>query len=241
MKSHKPGPQPAHSRAKIAEVAVEIADSDGIDAVSMRGLAAKIGSRATSLYRYVRSKDELLDLMTEAVMGETRFPKRSGRWRTDLRAIAHHTRDTLKRHPWLIGVFGLRMTLGPNNLAAMEATLAALDGHDLDIDDMLTIASTLSTFARGFAAAEIAEQEADARSGLDHEHWMESRARYVEAIRSTGHYPQFMRVVNEAKLPHDPRLRKRRFEAALECVLDGVAARLLRLGPLQKSPSKNKK
>jgi AcrR family transcriptional regulator len=220
------GPQPAHSRARIAEAAVKIADADGIEAASMRRVAAAIGSRATSLYRYVRNKDELLDLMVDLVMEESQPPARSGDWRTDLAAIAHHTRAVIKRHPWMIAISAFRPTLGPNSLASMEATLRALVGHGLDIDGMLVIANALSTFARGYAAGEIAEQQAEARSGLGRERWMETQGQYVEMIRGSGQFPLFMRVVDDAKAPHDPHLMQQGFEQGLQCLLDGVAARL---------------
>jgi AcrR family transcriptional regulator len=225
------GPQPAHSRERIAEAAVKIADADGIGAASMRRVAAEIGSRATSLYRYVRNKDELLDLMVDLVMGETRIPEPSGSepsgdWRADLTAIAHHMRAIVRRHPWMIAISAFRPTLGPNSLASMEATLKALDGRGLDIDGMLVIANALSTFVRGCAAGEIAEQQAEARSGLGREPWMQSQAQYVEMIRGSGRFPLFMRVVDEARTPHDPHLVQQGFEQGLQCLLDGVAARL---------------
>ena len=223
---HSRGPQPAYSRARIAEAAVKIADADGIEAASMRRVAAEIGSRATSLYRYVRNKDELLDLMVDLVMGETQPPAPSGHWRGDLTAIAHHTRAVIKSHPWMIAISAFRPTLGPNSLASMEATLQALDGHGLDIDGMLAIANALSTFARGYAAGEIAEQQAEARSGLGREQWMEIQGRYVEMIRNSGRFPLFMRVVDDAKTPHDPHLVQQGFEQGLQCLLDGIAARM---------------
>jgi len=205
---------------------VKVADADGIEAASMRRVAAEIGSRATSLYRYVRNKDELLELMVELVMGESRIPEPSGDWRADLAAIAHHARAVIKRHPWMIAISAFRPTLGPNSLASMEATLKALDGHGLDIDGMLVIANALSTFARGYAAGEIAEQQAEARSGLGRERWMETQGQYVETIRSSGRFPLFMRVVDDARTPHDPHLVQEGFEQGLQCLLDGVAARL---------------
>jgi AcrR family transcriptional regulator len=221
------GPQPAHSRERIAEAAVKIADADGIEAASMRRVAAEIGSRATSLYRYVRNKDELLDLMVDLVMGEARVSSEpSGNWRADLAAIAHQMRAVVNRHPWMIAISAFRPTLGPNSLASMEATLQALDGHGLDIDGMLMIANALSTFARGYAAGEIAEQQAESRSGLGREPWMAGQAQYVAIIRSSGQFPLFMRVVDEARTPHDPHLVQQGFEQGLECLLDGVAARL---------------
>src|SRR5262245_25957268 len=95
------GPRPAHSRAAIAAAAVRIADAEGLDAVSMRRLAAELGAGATSLYRYVARKDDLLDLMVDAVVGEGPPPAApSGDWRADLREIAYSTRALILRHPW---------------------------------------------------------------------------------------------------------------------------------------------
>jgi AcrR family transcriptional regulator len=219
------GPQPAHSRDRIAEAAVKIADTDGIAAVSMRRVAAEMGTRATSLYRYVRSKEELLDLMVDLVMGETPVPQPSGDWRPDLQMIAHHMRSVIKRHPWMISI-SVRSTLGPNSLAATEATLKALDGHGLDADGMLIIATALSTFTRGYAAGEIAEQQAEMRSGLGREQWMLSQTQYVAMIRESGEYPLFLRIVDEARSPHDPKHEQQGFEQGLECLLDGIAVRL---------------
>ena len=71
------GPQPVYSRAQIAAAAVKIADAEGIGAVSMRRIASELGSGATSLYRYITKKDELLDLMSEAVLEVERLPRPS--------------------------------------------------------------------------------------------------------------------------------------------------------------------
>ena len=219
------GPQPAHSRDRIAGAAVTIADREGLDAVSMRRVAAEIGTKATSLYRYMRSKEELLDLIVDRVLGETAVPLPSGDWRPDLRTIAHHMRSVIKRHPWMIAV-SVRSGFGPNSLAITEAMLKVLDDHGLDADGMLVIASALSTFTRGYAAEEVAEQQAEASSGLSRERWMLSQARYVESIRGSGAYPLFMRIIDDAKTPHDPHIVQRGFEQGLECLLDGIAARL---------------
>ncbi len=220
------GRQPAHSRDGIAEAAVAIADGEGIDAVSMRRVAAEIGTRATSLYRYVRSKEEVLDLMVDLVAGETALAPPSGDWRSDLRAIAHQMRAAIERHPWMISISVFRAPLGPNSLAMTEAILQALNGRRLDIDGMLVVATALSTFARGYAAGAIAERQAEARSGLGHEQWMLSQTQYLAMIRASGAYPLINQVIDDARTPHDPRFVQQGFEQSLECLLDGIAARL---------------
>ena len=219
------GPKPAHSRERIAKAAVTIADAEGIDAASMRRVAAEIGTRATSLYRYVLSRDDLLDNMVEIVMGETPVPRLAGEWRPDLRAIAHHMRAMIKRHPWMVSI-SARSTFGPNSLATTEAMLTAVDGHGLDADGMLVVVTALSTFTRGYAAEEIAEQQAEIRSGLSREQWMMSQAQLGQRIRESGKYPLVTRIIDEAKTPHEPKFVRQGFERGLECLLDGVAARL---------------
>ena len=220
------GPQPAYSRDQIAAAAVKIADAEGLQAVSMRRIAGELGSGATSLYRYITKKDELLDLMSEAVLEVERLPKPSGNWRADLRKIAYHMRAMSLRHPWTIGISTSRSALGPNTLRCLELTLSVIDNLGLDIDEMLVISNTLFTFVRGYAAGEIAEVEASRRSGLNREQWMRSRAEHTQAILRTGKYPMFARVVKDARAPHDPDAAAHGFAAGLEHLLNGIEARV---------------
>jgi AcrR family transcriptional regulator len=219
------GPRPTHSRAAIVTVAVAIADADGLDAVSMRRLAAELGSGAASLYRYVARKDDLLDLMVDTVVGEGPPPAApSGDWRADLREIAYATRAMILRHPWVATLFAGRPTLGPNRLRAGEHTLSVIDRLGLSLDEMMAVIDTLLAFIRGHVITELAEQEAARRSGLDWEAWLASRAAYVRTIIESGQYPQLARIWLEAEGPHDPHRAERSFEFGLERVLDGFVA-----------------
>src|SRR3954453_8973113 len=86
------GAHPALGREQIVRAAMEIADAEGLEAISMRRVAAGLGAGTMSLYWYVAGKDELLDLMVDAAFGEFRIPDRpTGDWRADLRLIAHET------------------------------------------------------------------------------------------------------------------------------------------------------
>ncbi len=228
------GPQPAYSRDQIAAAAVKIADAEGLQAVSMRRIAGELGSGATSLYRYITKKDELLDLMSEAVLEVERLPKPSGDWRADLRKIAYHMRAMSLRHPWTIGISTSRSALGPNTLRCLELTLSVIDNLGLDIDEMLVISNTLFTSVRGYAAGEIAEVEASRRSGLNREQWMRSRAEHTQAILRTGKYPMFTRVVKDARAPHDPDAAQHGFAMGLEHLLNGIEARLKAGGTTRK-------
>jgi AcrR family transcriptional regulator len=228
------GPQPAYSRDQIAAAAVKIADAEGIEAVSMRRIAAELGSGTTSLYRYITKKDELLDLMSEAVLAKEKLPKPSGNWRADLRRIASQIRAMTLRHPWTIGISTYRSAMGPNTLRCLELTLSAIDNLGLDIDEMLVIENTLFTFARGYAAGEIAEAEASRRSGQNREEWMRSREEHTLAIVRTGKYPMFARVVKDARAPHDPDAAEHGFAMGLELLLSGVEAQIIAGGAIRK-------
>jgi hypothetical protein len=130
------------------------------------------------------------------------------------------------RHPWTIGISTFRSAMGPNTLRCLELTLSMIDNLGLDIDEMLVISNTLFTFARGYAAGEIAEVEASRRSGLNREQWMMSRVEHTQAILRTGKYPMFARVVKDAKAPHDPDAAERGFALGLEHILNGTEVRI---------------
>jgi AcrR family transcriptional regulator len=225
MRSERPqrGPQPAHSRTEIVAAAIRIADSEGIGAASMRRVAAEVGAGTMSLYRYVTRKDDLFDLMVDAVLGEIDpTGEGSGDWRADLRLHALRLRAVGIRHTWLAELSAGRPSLGPNSLRTLEFALGAVDGLGLGIDEMLRMVGILTAFVRGFVQAELAEQEARGRTGLDRPHWQASQAVYVRSLVASGRYPMFTRVVMDAE--HlDPDTG---FRLALEQVLDGLEASL---------------
>jgi AcrR family transcriptional regulator len=220
------GPVPSHSREEIASAAVRLADTRGIEAVSMRALAVELGAGAASLYRYVARKDELIELMVDAVMGnDLRFEIR-GDWREDLRSFAHGLRSMILHHPWAaVPSAGLR-NFGPNTARLYEQVLSSIDGLGLDIDEMLLMVETLDAFVRGRALEEISQEEAVRRSGLDQEQWMETQVPYIQSLIESGNYPILTRVILDAHAPHDPDRLSNGFGLGLERVLDGLAAML---------------
>ncbi|MGW3992162.1 TetR/AcrR family transcriptional regulator [Amycolatopsis sp. NPDC004772] len=222
------GPKPAYGRRDVAAAAVRIADAEGIEAVSMRRIAAELGTGTTSLYRYVSKKDDVLELMGDEVLGELRGTKLPGGWRNGLRTIARLLRETALRHPWLPSLSSGRANQGPNSLWWAELSLSVFDGMDLDTDEMLADLGTLSAFVLGHVQGELGDQEAARRSGLTHEQWMEQQGEYGPSIMNSGHYPRLTRVMIEAKTPHAADRQDRLFAAGLERVLAGLAAHLPR-------------
>src|SRR6266498_3182865 len=116
---------PAPDLTQIVPAAVAIGDAEGIEAVSMRRVAAALRSGTASLYRSIDGREELLDLMVDAVFGDDPHPPLSGSWRVDLTAFARQLRVLLRRHPWLGPQITGRPTLGPHALCHYEFALTA--------------------------------------------------------------------------------------------------------------------
>src|SRR5262249_8146313 len=103
---HPPRRAGALAREEIGRAAVDGAGAEGPDAINMRRIARELKAGTMSLYWHIRSKEELLDLMIDFILGEAEPPERTGDWRADLRAIACTTRDTLHRHRWAVNFMG---------------------------------------------------------------------------------------------------------------------------------------
>jgi len=207
---------------------VTLADTSGIEAVSMRTLAGELGVGATSLYRYVDRRDELIELMVDAVMGNDLHFEIRGDWRRDLASFAHGLRAMTLRHPWLaVPSAGLR-NFGPNEAQHYERVLGAIDGLGLEIDEMLVMVETLGAYVRGRVLEELSEQEAVRRSGMDQQEWMRTQMPFIESLIDSGRFPLLTRVVFDARAPHDPDGLEHGFDLGLERVLDGLAMMLPR-------------
>ncbi|MBP8531997.1 TetR/AcrR family transcriptional regulator [Streptomyces sp. MK37H] len=203
----------------IATVAIEVADAEGLDAVTMRKVAEHIGAGAMSLYRYVDSRDDLITLMADRVSAEAIAPPPTGDWRADLTEAAHRIRRVTLRHPWLARHTLKAEDFGPGTLAMTESTLALLDGHGPATGDMLDAWRTLLAFVQGHAFAEARRAEARQRRA----HRSETGApgsSFLDKAAESGEYPLATRALRESPRPTDPRDD---FDRRLGYVLDGLA------------------
>jgi len=217
------GEKPALSVDRIVHAAIRIADGEGLDAVSMRRVAGELGSGTMSLYRHVSGKDDLLDLLLDAAFGEIPLPgKPSRNWQSSLRLAARETRVAMKRHPWLAGLLSRRPPLGPNYLRHFEFLLASVSALDLDIRAATRMVGTLYVFVMGYVGVELSEQESYQRAGMTEEERRRAVAPYMDRVIATGRFPNLARfLVSGAEMPDD-----RGFEFGLDCVLDGMAAKV---------------
>jgi len=155
MSRPQPAPQrPPLSRDRVLDVAVALAEREGIDAVSMRKLADELGVGAMSLYHYVPNKDDLLDGMVDFVFGEVELPPTGVEWRAAMRRRALSTREVLNRHRWAVGLMESRRSPGPASLRLHDAVLGCLREGGFSIEMTIQAYSVLDAYIYGFALQE---------------------------------------------------------------------------------------
>ncbi|WP_030770173.1 TetR/AcrR family transcriptional regulator [Streptomyces sp. NRRL F-2664] len=190
------GPRPAHSRESIAAEAVRIADMEGIDAVSMRRVAAGIGAGTMSLYNYVPRKEELYELMVDAVSGEYDFAAPTGDWRADLLALARQTRELMHRHPWLPRLLSPVYGFGPNALRYLEQSLEYVAPLDVSGAEKLELVAAVNGAVATFVAAELALAERARALPWTEEQEQGVRTAWLGSRLATGEYPRLAAAVS---------------------------------------------
>jgi len=228
---HLPRKAAALSRDEIVRTAIRVADAEGADAVSMRRIARELNAGTMSLYWHIVSKEELLDLMLDAVQGDRENPEPSGDWRRDMREAARAIRQTLHEHPWLMDFIGGRPPVGPKSLRNLERTLGYFDGLNLNIRMAMDIATTLGTYVMGAVLREVQEQNSQTYIEQMLADMTEAErdkvfGEFTERVRATGRYPHLAEVLDAGYDPDAAETRDARFEFGLACLLDGIAARL---------------
>ncbi|WP_370098258.1 TetR/AcrR family transcriptional regulator [Streptacidiphilus sp. MAP12-20] len=223
------GPQPSLSVEAVVAAAIAIADAEGVESVSMRRIAAELGVGTMSLYRYVETKDDLIDLMIDQVMGGDPGERRARLpdWRAELRGIAVRYRALLLRHQWVLGVSSPRPPFGPNVLDNTERMLGAMDGLGLSIEEMARFGWTVMAYVRGFVMSELAEAETIRRTGVTEDDYRRAVGPYLMRVMAEGRHPLLARFIDEADDHPDVDAT---FECGLDQVLDGVALTLARRG-----------
>jgi AcrR family transcriptional regulator len=219
------GRRPRYTRELIAAVALEIADREGIDAVSMRRVALELGAGTMTLYHYVRTKADLIDLMDDTIMGEVVVPdaELSPGWREALTQIAVRSRDAFVRHPWALE--GLRGAGGgPNGMKHFEQTLAAVSSLDLAFAKKLEVALIVDDYVFGYVQRSTHAHTEDPREELRRTGAVE----YLGSLLATGEYPHTSQafagldVQQGVAMMVAAFLDPGRFERGLERVLDGI-------------------
>ncbi|WP_163509499.1 TetR/AcrR family transcriptional regulator [Fodinicola acaciae] len=208
------------SRERIVRAAIALADEHGLEAVSLRKVAAALDAGPMRLYGYLATKQELLDLLVDAVYAEIRPV--GDDWQSLLRSHARQLRAAARRHEWLADLLGGRPQLGPNAMASGEAVLAGL--AELDLDAVMPVMAAVTAYVTGAVRREIAELRAERSTGMDERQWQAATGPYLRRIFASGRFPALEKVVRDAvHLTADET-----FELGLDYVIDGIAARNVR-------------
>ncbi|MFF2578473.1 TetR/AcrR family transcriptional regulator [Streptomyces goshikiensis] len=218
----KPAGRTPLTPERIAGAAVAIADTEGLDAVTMRRLAVALGVAPMAAYRHVTGKEELLELMIDHVYGELEPPAAEADWRQATRVLALRLRAVSLKHPWVPRADGCGPT--PNQLMLLEAALVTLRDNRLDVGTSMSVYSTVTSYVRGAVDSEIGlNRLLRANEWSGGEEARPGPAPQTAWLMTTGRYPMCERYLGEVARTDDPQWR---FEVGLDCVLDGIAARL---------------
>jgi AcrR family transcriptional regulator len=209
------GRPPQRSREEITAAAITIADREGLDAVSMRRVAADLGTGAASLYRYLDTRDDLLDLMIDATGAEYVLAEPAGDWLAGLLEVGEQARAIIRRHPWLASLIITRPVLGPNGLALLEHVLAVLEQHPA------STAAKLEAFAiLGATAAMFVQNEQAGGSARQ-----QRNAAYLQHVLAGGGHPRLAGLLaQQPALPEATAPVQDPYRGILARILTGLLA-----------------
>lgn len=215
------GPKREMSVERIVDAAVELADADGIGAVSMAAVAAALGFTPMSLYRYVSAKDDLLLLMQEQATG---LPPETVReldgWRARLLALYAEQVLLYQRHPWMLSLPINGSPITPHSSAWLDASLEALETTPLSADERMAVALAVTGNARWCGIVQAGYTEQARGSGLGPDEVARRESELYDRVITADEFPALRRAIDDGVFtsPSDP------FRFGIERVFDGVAA-----------------
>ncbi len=208
------------TRDRVLRAAVRLADKQGLEALSMRRLAATLRVEAMSLYNHVANKDDVLDGIVDLVIGEIALPMPGGDWKAAMRTRARSAHTVLLAHPWAAMLVVSRINVGPNMLRYIDATLGSMRQAGLSWADTDRAWNAIDSFVYGFTLQLV-------NFPVEPDEYASAAAGYLDMIPATQ-YPymhELSRLVAEGK--HDG---THDFSFGLELILEGLEQRIARSG-----------
>ncbi|WP_181772081.1 TetR/AcrR family transcriptional regulator [Amycolatopsis pittospori] len=219
------GPKPKLTVEGIVTAAIALADAEGIAALSVRRGAERLGVSPMSLYTYIPSRAELLDLMMDRVHGELTDPPPSHDWRVTVTILAEDAWEMYHRHPWLLQLTTGRLPLGPHTFAKHERELGAVDAIGLTDLEMDAVVAMVNGFVQGMARGSVESASLVRRSGLTDAQWWAASAPVLAEIpeADAGLFPLAARIGQAAGEAHNAASAPlHTFRFGLARILDGV-------------------
>ncbi|MET9886992.1 TetR/AcrR family transcriptional regulator C-terminal domain-containing protein [Streptomyces sp. NPDC006430] len=214
-------PPPALTRDALVQAALRVLEREGINGLSMRKVATELGVKAASLYWHVRNKEQLLDLLTDALMADAEPPPREGDWRTQFRAYCIRYRSHLLGKRDAARVVAGRLAPGPHLLRLMEDQLDRLRTAGFNDADAALITYLLGAYVQGFVLQEQAPIAASETTGTSRRDVAVSVGDRFRALPPET-FPNLVALAGDLT---DPSMEAR-FTFGLERLLDGMAALL---------------
>jgi AcrR family transcriptional regulator len=211
------GPRPALSVERIVAAGIEVADAEGLAAVSMSRVAKQLGTAPMSLYRYVNAKTELLDLMQDAAYGPPPAPSGPFDWRSGLTFWATSSLSRLYTHPWCIRIPVSGPPITPNQVRWMELGLSTLAGTGLSPAEKLSTILLVSGYVRNWVTltTDLGNDPAAVTEAMQH------YASDLRVLVDREHFPEISALVDSGTLDGED-LSEDDYAFGLERILDGV-------------------
>ena len=216
-------PQPL-TRERIVQAAMTIADNEGLDAVSIRRIAAELQARPMSLYAHIGSKDDLLELMHDAAVRETLVGEVPSDWREALRTLARYNRAAALRHPWLLATREASCPIGPASLKRMDESAAAVRELNADSAVLRALILAVDTYTLGHVTAELSGRIRRRTTEAANTTRREATTHYVQTQIDAGKLPH-LADTGLTDLLHNDDLQAS-FELGLDWLLAGAAESL---------------
>jgi AcrR family transcriptional regulator len=209
------------TREAIVAAAIGLADTHGLDAVSIRKVAAALNTRPMDLYRHFTRKDELIDLMVDEVIAGALLDEMPHDWRDALSAIARALRAVCLAHPWMVTAAGRQALLGPNVMRHVEQSLEATAALGLDQAKRLAIWRAVDSYTMGHAHLSPGRDHSDGHPAPDPGRAAAAEA-YLQGLAGSGNFPNFaaLGAAGLLRSDHD----EPTFETGLGWLLTGIAA-----------------
>jgi AcrR family transcriptional regulator len=210
----EPERKPSLSREAIVAAAMRLADSEGIDAVSIRRVAAELDARPMSFYKHLGSKDDLLDLMFDELAGKVLGEPLPEDWREAMTVVAGRKRRLSLAHPWAITLYGRRPSVGPNVLRQLEQSVLALRPLTADLDRALRVVYAIDDYTMGHVTRELTFLVAAAGE------WQRAVRPYLDRLAASGQFPALMPALGRPPAADGAES----FAEGLAWLLDGIEA-----------------
>ncbi|WP_260727732.1 TetR/AcrR family transcriptional regulator [Dactylosporangium roseum] len=222
------GPKPGLTLERIVAAGVKIAETEGLDAVSMGRVATELGAATMSLYRYVAAKGELLDLMVDAAAGQPPAAEPGEDWRSGLHRFAYAHLALLRRHPWVMRVVLSGPPLAPNQIAWMDRGLSILRGTGLREFEKLSTIMTLMGLVRHWAQITADMSTAAQAAGETTDEAILRYGRLLTRLVDPRRFPALGDLIASGILDLPAGDPDEDFEFGLERMTDGIAALIRR-------------